>query len=196
MNVFIMHVGHTNIIDIDYTMKRRRSIQEILDVLPDVAPERPYFANDRALHTAFPDGMFNCWGVPPGARPAFNRTEIGDLVLFAPWIGVHDGGIYYIGVVRAICPHDCWYATKALWPQTPERRPFPLLFFFDAEFGFHDWYTFLDDVGIAHNWHPRGYYRRIQPRRLLSSEAEAVISTTSEDKVSSGSTMAPNPCEK
>jgi hypothetical protein len=166
MNVFIMHVGHTNVIDIDYTMKRRRKIQEILEVLPDEAPERAYFAKDKALHTAFPDGTFNCWGVPPKARPAFNKTEIGDLVLFAPWIGVHDGGFYYIGVVRAICPHDCWHATKALWPQTPERRPFPLLFFFDTEFGFYDWYRFLDDVGISHRWHPRGYYRRIQPARF------------------------------
>jgi hypothetical protein len=166
MNVYIMHIGHANIIDIDYTIKRRRSIQEILDVLPKDVPEQAYFASDRTLHSAFPDGTFNCWGVPPKARPAFNTTQVGDLVLFVPWIGNPDGGISFIGEVRAVCQHECWNATKTLWPETPERRPFPLLFFFDTENGFHDWYAFLDDVGIARNWNPHGYYRRIQPRRF------------------------------
>jgi hypothetical protein len=114
-----MHVGHNNMIDIDYTIKRRRTIDEGLEQLPDDAPERKFFESDVNLHRAFPNRSFHCWGVPPLARPSFDETEIGDLELFAPWIGIHDGGIYHIGVVKAVCPVDVWFATKILWPETP-----------------------------------------------------------------------------
>jgi hypothetical protein len=166
MKAFLMHVGHNNMIDIDYTIKRRRTIDDVLEQLPDDAPERKFFESDANLHRGFPDRSFHCWGVPPLARPSFDETEIGDLVLFAPWIGIHDGGIYHIGVVKAVCPVDAWFATKILWPETPQRRPFPLLFFFDTESSYRDWYEFLDDVGIAHGWNPRGWYKQIQQRRF------------------------------
>lgn len=166
MKAFIMHVGHTNAIDIDYTIKRRRTFQEVLEQLPDQAPEREFFESNITLHRSFPDGAFHCWGVPPLARPSFEKTEIGDLVLFAPWIGIHAGGIYHIGVVKAVCPVEAWFATKVLWPETPERRPFPLLFFFDTESGFRDWYHFLDDMGISHRWNPHGWYKQIRPDRF------------------------------
>src|SRR5262245_32729741 len=141
MKAFIMHVGHRNRIDIDYTMLRRRGIDEILSQLPDSAPERAFFQGDSNLHRAFPNGTFHCWGVPPKARPSFDETEIGDVVFFAPTIGIHgDAGIHFIGVVRALCPEEAWFATKALWPETPQRRPFPLVFFFETERGYIEWY--------------------------------------------------------
>jgi hypothetical protein len=80
MKIFIMHVGHTNKIDIADTMKRRRTVTEVLGKLPENAPERPYFESDTAFNRAFPDGGFHCWGIPPLARPSFDETEIGDLV--------------------------------------------------------------------------------------------------------------------
>jgi hypothetical protein len=103
MNGFIMQVGATNAIDIDYTIKRQRTAREVLAALPQNAPERRFFESDGPFLRAFPDGRFHCWGVPPKALPAHRDTEIGDVVFFAPHIGIHDGGVTHIGVIRAIC---------------------------------------------------------------------------------------------
>jgi len=165
MNGFIMHVGHRNVIDIDFTMKRRRTFEEMVSGLPEGA-EREYFANDKELHAAFPQGSFNCWGVPPKAKPSFVETAVGDAVFFAPTTGIHGGCIQYIGVIKAICELDCWAASRLLWPQTPHERLFPLLFFFDTEAGEIPWYDFLDDLGIKHGWNPRGWYKRIPSTRF------------------------------
>jgi len=164
MQTFIMHVGHKNIIDIEDTIKRKRTINEILEKLPIDAPEREYFEKD--IVDAFPTGSFNCWGIPPAADPAFRKTRIGDLVLFLPWIGLHNGGIHQIGIIKKKIPIACWVATKILWPRTPEGRLFPHIFFFDTEFGFRYWYDFLDDLGLNHNWNPFGWYRPIANHRF------------------------------
>jgi hypothetical protein len=168
MNGFLMHIGHENVIDIDYTIKRQRTAREVLDALPDGAPEREFFESDGPFLRSFPDGRFHCWGVPPHAAPAFDRTEIGDLVVFVPHIGLHGGGITHIGVVRAICRTPAWHASRVLWPATPDQRLFPWLFFFEAEQGFRDWYAFLDDMGYSHRWNPVGWYRRISPEHFLA----------------------------
>jgi len=164
MQIFIMHVGHPGNIDIDYTVTRARTINEILEKLPINAPERQYFENE--LPVVFPNGSFNCWGIPPGAEPAFLKTRIGDLVLITPFIGIHDGGIRQIGIVEAKIPIRCYDASKILWPNTPDRRLFPHIFFFDTEIGFRYWYDFLDDLGYNHRWNPHGWYRPIANHRF------------------------------
>lgn len=161
-----MHVGHMNTVDIDYTVTRRRSTAEVGRALSSDAPERPYFASDAQLHGAFPDGWFNCWGVPSRAEPSFNKTKIGDLVLIVPHIGIHGGGIHQIGVVRAKCPVRCHAASRVLWPVTPDARVFPLVFFFQTEVGFREWFEFLEDAGIKKNWDPRGWYRPVKSDRF------------------------------
>ncbi|BBD61958.1 hypothetical protein NIES2109_47950 [Nostoc sp. HK-01] len=154
-----MHVGQSNTIDLEYTVSRTRSIQEILDFLPDDAPEKSFFAS-KELYSCFPNGMFNCWGVPIKAQPSFAKTKVGDLVVFAPEIG-NQGGIDYFGFVKSVCPVSCYAASRILWPETPNERLFPWLFFFDTESGHVPWPTFLEQVQYAHNWNPRGWYRRI-----------------------------------
>lgn len=166
MNGFLMHIGHTNVIDVDYTIKRQRSAREILDKLPSGAPERSFFESDRPFLTAFPDRLFHCWGIPQKALPAFRRTEIGDLILFIPSIGVHDGGVTHIGIVKAICRTPAWHASRILWPETPDARLFPWLFFFEAERGFRDWHSFLTDMHYNSRWNPRGWYRRIDDQHF------------------------------
>jgi len=166
MRIFLMHIGHPGHVDVDYTVTRRRSIQEVLENLPPEAPERKYFQLDPELHAAFPDGTFNCWGVPQRAQPAFAKTEVGDLVLVVPWIGIHDGGIHQIGIVRAKCPVQCYDASRILWPDTPHDRLFPYVFFFNTEVGFRSWFEFLRDTGISERWHPRGWYRGIDSERF------------------------------
>jgi len=166
MRVFIMHVGHPGNVDIDWTVTRYRTFDEVLSKLPADAPERPYFETDPELHKAFPDGRFNCWGVPSNAEPSFRKTRVGDLVLMIPLIGIHDGGIHQLGVVEATCPVRAYHASRILWPETPHDRLFPFLFFFHTEVGYRGWFEFLEDMSIASNWDPSGWYRPIADSRF------------------------------
>jgi hypothetical protein len=166
MQVFLMHIGHPGHVDVDYTVKKRRDVAELLHALPADALERPFFERDAAFRQAFPSGEFHCWGIPPRAQSAFERTSVGDLVLIVPWIGIHDGGVHQIGVVKAKCPVRASFASPILWPKTPHGRPYPWLIFFDTEAGRRPWHDFLEDLGYQENWNPRGWYRPIDERRF------------------------------
>lgn len=164
MQTFIMHVGSPGNIDLDYTVSQTRSIEEILVNLPTDAPEKSFFESEE-FRKQFPNGTFNCWGVPIKAKPSFERTNVGDLVLFCPEIG-DAGGISYVGIVKAKCPTEAYGASRILWPDTPNERLFPRLFFFDTESGFLPWYDFLAEVGMSSEWNPRGWYRKIDGKRF------------------------------
>ena len=110
MQVFLMHVGHPGHIDIDYTIKRQRSSGEILKNIPRDSPERDFFENGPAFSTAFPTGNFHCWGVPPKAKPAFEDTNVGDLILFAPWIGIQKGGNSSFGNCESEVPEKSFFS--------------------------------------------------------------------------------------
>ena len=115
MNIFIMHVGSPGNIDIEYTVTRKRSIKEMVEKIPLSAPERAYFENDKELNSAFPNGEFNCWGVPSRAEPSFRKTNVGDLVLMIPEIGSsEDSGIQQIGIVKAKYNEKAIDASKVL----------------------------------------------------------------------------------
>ena len=105
-------------------------------------------------------------GVPGLASTCIRQNADRRLVLFAPWIGIHDGGIHQLGVVKALCPVRALVASQILWPNTPNDRLYPLLFFFDTESGMRPWFDFLADLGYADNWQPRGWYRRIADSRF------------------------------
>ncbi len=100
--------------------------------------------------------------------PAFKQTDVGDVVLFVPHIGIHGGGVHQIGIIKAKCPVPGLSASRLLWPQTPDARLFPLLFFFETEGGYRGWFEFLEDLGYMPNWSPRGYYRRLRELRFQS----------------------------
>lgn len=165
MQVFLMHIGHPGNIDVAYTVARRRAVSELVAKLPAGSAESAYFHSDPIFRAAFPDGQFNCWGIPRRAEPSFLETQVGDLVLLVPSIGVH-GGVQEIGVVKAKCPLECYEASRILWPDTPNERLFPYLFFFDTEIGSYEWFEFLDDLGIRETWNPRGWYRKIASSRF------------------------------
>lgn len=164
MNVFLMHVGQSNTIDLEYTVSRTRSIHDVLNLLPDDAPEKSFFES-KELYSCFPDGMFNCWGVPEGALSQFEKTKVGDLVLFAPKSG-NNGSIDYFGLIKAVCPVSCYASSSILWSETPNDRLFPWLFFFDTEFGHMPWDTFLEQVNIKSNWQPQGKYKQLAAHRF------------------------------
>lgn len=166
MQVFMMHVGFPGNIDIPYTVTQRRSLHELIEKLPLDAPERTYFETDRVLRNKFRTGEFNCWGLPVRAEPRFEETQVGDLVLIVPTISQDGGGIHQIGVVKAKCPVRCYDASRILWPNTPDDRLFPFLFFFDTEIGYRSWPEFLSDMDMSQRWNPNGWYRRIAMSRF------------------------------
>ncbi len=168
MDIFLMHIGQRGSIDIEYTISRKRKKEELLDKIPIEAEERVFFEDDRNFNLSFPNGLFNCWGIPKRAQPSFDKTNIGDLVLFVPTIGVHpDCGIKYIGIVKAKCLKDSYDSSQVLWPVTPDKRMYPLIFFFDTEIGFRHWTHFLNDAQYEQNWQPRGWYRKVARCRFL-----------------------------
>jgi hypothetical protein len=164
MNFFTMHVGNPGNVDLDYTVSRACAIDGILKSLSSDAPERTFFASKPFLD-AFPAGTFNCWGVPERALPTFEKTKIGDVVLFIPEIGAN-GAVEFIGQVKAICRVRGYQASRLLWPSTPDDRLFPWLFFFDTERCYVPWERFLDEMGYKENWNPRGYYRTLAASHL------------------------------
>lgn len=174
MQVFLMHVGHPGYVDIAYTVTKRRNADELLAQISSDAPERAFFEGDQRFISGFPDGKFHCWGIPLAAKPRFDDTQVGDLVLIAPMIGLHPrsqfaprgGGVYQLGIVKAKCPERAVEASAALWPNTPYERPYPWLMFFDTEAGYREWYDFLDDIGYEPHWNPHGWYRRIADHRF------------------------------
>lgn len=161
MQAFIQHVSSPGNVDIPFTITRRRSLREMLRDLPTNAPERPYFERDKQLIAAFPDGTFNCWGLPSGARPRLFETQVGDLVLFLPSVGAN-GSLLAFGIVKAKCETECWEASKILWPRTlPNDRLWPYLFFFDTNSGYRLWSDFARDLGYQETWNPHGWYRKV-----------------------------------
>lgn len=165
-DAFIMHAAKLGTPKLEFTVNRRRRIKELIDALPENSPEHDYFSSDPTLHRAFPSGDFNCWGIPSGAIPSFDQTDIGDLVLFMGQIR-EGAAIHQIGIVKVKCPLHCYDASRILWPEAAAGDSYPLLFFFDTEAGSRLWSDFVADIGRP-RFNPRGWYRRI-PRECFAN---------------------------
>jgi hypothetical protein len=119
------------------------------------------------LRSAFPKRSCNCWGLMSRAEARFQEMNVGDLVLIAPWIGAHGGGIHQLGLVKAQCPVRCYEASRVLWPNIDDpHRLYPFLFFFDTEVGSRSWFHFLEDLGYDPKFNPRGYFLRLDTSRF------------------------------
>jgi hypothetical protein len=126
-----------------------------------------FFENSSELRNAFPNGSFNCWGLMSRAEVRFQEMSVGDLVLIAPWIGAHSGGIHQLGLVKAKCSVQCYEASQALWPNIDDpNRLYPFLFFFDTEVGLRSWFQFLEDLDYDPKFNPRGYFLRLETSRF------------------------------
>jgi hypothetical protein len=167
MEVFLQHVGKLNVTHIQDTVTSRRSVEELLKKLSISAPERGFFENIQQFRSKFSDGHFNCWACPSRAEVRFKETNIGDLVLIVPTLGDNDGGVYYLGIVKAKCPVRAYEASQILWPDSGDPdHLYPFLFFFDTEVGFRPWSKFLEDLNYNAKFNPRGYYLRLKPERF------------------------------
>jgi hypothetical protein len=167
MQAFLQHVGHQNLRHIEDTVTNSRTIEELLGHIPPSTPERVFFENSGELRNAFPNGSFNCWGLMSRAEARFQEMSVGDLVLIAPWIRTHGGGIRQLGLVKAKYPVQCYEASQALWPNIDDlNRLYPFLFFFDTEVGERSWFQFLEDLGYDPKFNPRGYFLRLETSRF------------------------------
>jgi hypothetical protein len=167
MQAFLQHVGHQNQQHLADTVTTLRTIDELRLAIPPAAVERSFFDRSGQLGNAFPNGVFNCWGLMARAEARFKELQVGDLVLMVPHIGIHGGGVQQLGVVKLKCPVRCYEASRLLWPNIEDTsKLYPFLFFFDTELGFRNWYRFLEDLGYDEKFNPRGYFLRIDPDRF------------------------------
>lgn len=168
MKLHIGHIGAPGNLDVRFTISQQQSIDQtiggLIARLPSAAPELDWFRS-LAARRVFPTGRFNCWGVPEGGRRWFRQLGVGDATLIMPTGGTH-GEIEFLGIVKAICPVDAWHTSKLLWPETPYRKSYPLLFFFDTEAGSRRFSDFLDDVGWSQNLDLHGLFRAVAAVRL------------------------------
>lgn len=163
---FIMHAAAKGSVNLEYTVTRRRNVRELIRALPKDSEEREYFASSTVFQNDFRDGWFNVWGLPRGAVPSFDRTGVGDLVLFVGQLS-EDAAIKQIGIVKAKCPIECPTASRVLWPEAPPDKTYPWLFFFDTESGYRAWSDFTSDIGMP-GYNPRGWYKQIGSHRFAS----------------------------
>jgi len=159
VNTFLAHLGAGTSIDLDYTLRQSRLIRDVVRSLPRGSEERAYFESDR-MQKAFPDGTFNVWGVPAGAKEPFDRTNLGDVVLFSPSVSRDGGCVLFFGIVKLVPRMEFPKASRVLWRESGPMV-YPHLFFFDAEIGMITWYNFMRDIGYSPDWNPRGWYVRL-----------------------------------
>ncbi len=169
MNSFLAHLGDWNAANLDETVSRRCSLKLLAKKLPR-GTERDYFENDAELHSAFPTGTFNVWGVPDEkeAKANHDKTDPGDVVFIAPTAG-NEGLVQYFGVVKAVPRLKFVQASRLLWPQFANDKSFPYLFFFNTEAGMITWYDFTTETNYQSTWNPHAYYVRLASFKFKNS---------------------------
>jgi hypothetical protein len=166
VQIFVHYVGRPGSSDFAWTVSRSRHAEELTAGLPEDDPTRGYFTSSE-FKNSFPNGRFNCWGIPDGAVGEFERIEVGDLILLVRSSGNSGHGIEHAGVVKLKAHDHSWTASDRLWPQWQGLRKFPWLFFFDTESGHLPWDAFLEDMGYSANFKGSlGLIQRIRPDRL------------------------------
>ena len=124
MRLFFHHVGQKGA-DEDFkkTVYKDVSIETVESNVPVSYPHRDQLLNQ--LGQEFPDGLFDCWGVPAGAKSVIRQLQAGDVVLL-----VHSATEY--GEVPVLChvqvfwPHELRDLSFALWG----NDKYPYIFFF------------------------------------------------------------------
>lgn len=132
-----------------------------IDVVEKNAPEHLRDEMVSSLHSLFPSGKFNCWGVPVGAKSVIGQLEPGDVMLLVQTTSGE-------GVIPALCPVVAFWKepmfnlSQALWEDTR----FPFIFFFTTRRIYLTWAKLKRDIGYAHNFRPRGNTYRIREDRF------------------------------
>ena len=112
MRLFFHHVGQKGA-DEDFkkTVYKDISIETIEGNVPASYPHRDELLN--RLRQEFPNGLFNCWGVPAGAKSVIKNLAAGEVVLL-----VHSATEY--GQVPVLCH------VQVFWPDELRDLSFAL----------------------------------------------------------------------
>lgn len=114
------------------------------------------------LRQFFPEGFFNAWGVPSGAKYVINNLSYGDAVLLVESLRFTEVGIPALAKVALFRPIQLHNLSHALW----DDAKYPYIFFFRTERVELPWRTFLEDVGYKEKWNPRGKFLRVKEENL------------------------------
>jgi hypothetical protein len=160
VRLFFHHVGQKGA-DEDFkkTVYKDVSIQTVESNVPVNYPHRSELLNQ--LGQEFPTDLFNCWGVPAGAKSVMGQLAAGDFVLL-----VHSATEY--GEVPVLCnvqvfwPDELWDLSLSLWGS----NKYPYVFFFRTERLALSWATFIEHLGYKHNFNPRGNFYSVASSRL------------------------------
>lgn len=159
MKLFYHHVGIAGSKEDFPKTVFNRVPQSILNSIPETEPYREDII--QGVQSAFPEGHFNCWGVPSGAVPIIGRLEVGDAVLLVERFGEY-GNIPALGIVLAFWTTQLRDLSRALWGE----GKYPYVFFFNTERLDLTWEEFREDVGFKPNYNPRGKFYSVVEEKL------------------------------
>ena len=160
MRLFFHHVGQKGA-DEDFkkTVYKDIGIETVEGNVPVSYPHRDELLNQ--LRQGFPNGLFNCWGVPAGAKSVIKNLAAGEVVLL-----VHSateyGQVPVLCQVRVFRPDELRDLSFALWG----NQKFPYIFFFRTEELTLSWPELREHLGYAPNFDPRGNFYSVAPHRL------------------------------
>lgn len=162
MNLFFHHVGQQGASnDFPKTVFTKISIDVVRKNIPKDIPIRNEILDE--LNNAFPKGVFNCWGVPAGAKSVIKSLDVGDAVLLVETTA-GPGFIPALGIVKVYRNVELRNLSEALWG----NHKFPYVFFFDTEKLNFTWVEFIDEIGYMTNFRPSGQFYRLNKDRLLN----------------------------
>lgn len=111
----------------------------------------------------FPDGQFNCWGVPSGASNIINNLNTSDAVLLVESTS-REGRIPALCKVVGFWKDEFNQLSNALWG----NDKYPYIFFFRTEKLNLMWEEFLTHMGYKPKWDPRGKFYSVADSKLDS----------------------------
>lgn len=168
MQLFFHHVGkHGAAEDFPKTVYRRIPITVVEDHVPNEVDSKKQLLDE--LQGNFPDGWFNCWGVPTGASPVIRNLTAGDCVLLLETTA-EEGPIPALCLVKSFPKMMLPALSQQLWGDAG----FPYIFFFATTLLNYNWQQFCADVGYKPNYDPRGHFQKVADSKILGGGWDGV----------------------
>jgi hypothetical protein len=167
MRLFFHHVGLDGARrDFPRTVFSDVQMSVAEDNIPENNPFRQAILSE--LKNQFPEGHFNCWGVPDGAHTVIQHLEIGDVVLLIETTQL-DGSVPALCEVKVFYPHELSLLSKALWLEFG----YPYIFFFRTERLSLSWTELREQLGYSERFDPRGKFYSVDPLKPLDFKGHA-----------------------
>lgn len=160
MKAYFHHVGQKGAKeDFLKTIYSDVSIELVERSLPDSHASKQIILH--TLYQQFPTGLFNCWGVPTGAKSVIKSLSSGDVVLLIE-------STAGLGSIPVLCQVKSYWnvalheLSHSLWGS----GKFPFIFYFKTKIIDLTWHQFRLDIGYLENFRPSGNFYSIRDDRL------------------------------